>query len=146
MSTAFSISLLKRLTKCNSNSQSSASNTSIHALHRQLRVAIQLALCLNTAAAPTLPSSARDPSVPHIHTPAPTLTSFFSRLPLRDFLGYPLVFYYHSHGWLLLQSEPACTFHSSAASMLFVHHSVDGCAGGGIFVKLVQLGTFASVC
>jgi hypothetical protein len=29
--------------------------------------------CLHTAAAPTLPSSDRDPSVHHIHTPAPTL-------------------------------------------------------------------------
>jgi len=42
---------------------------------RWLRKAFQRSPCLHTAAAPTLPSSDRDPSVHHIQTPAPTLAS-----------------------------------------------------------------------
>jgi len=55
---------------------SSASKTSICPVARKQRQDIHLFPCLHTAAAPTRPSSERDPSVRHIETPAPILASF----------------------------------------------------------------------
>jgi len=55
---------------------SSASKTSMRPVPRKLRRDLHSFPCLHTAAAPTRPSSERDPSVHHIQTPAPTLASF----------------------------------------------------------------------
>jgi hypothetical protein len=55
---------------------SSVSKTSIHPVPRKLRRDLHSFPCLHTAAAPTRPSSERDPSVHHIQTPAPILASF----------------------------------------------------------------------
>jgi len=54
----------------------SASKTSIHRVPRKLGRDLHSFRCLHTAAAPTRPSSERDPSLHHIQTPAPTLASF----------------------------------------------------------------------
>jgi len=53
-----------------------ASKTSIRLVPRRLRQDLHSFPCLHTAAAPTQPSSERDPSVHHIQTPAPVLASF----------------------------------------------------------------------
>jgi len=53
----------------------SALKNSICPVPRSLRKALQLSLCLGTAAAPNLPSSDRDPSVHHIQIPTPTFAS-----------------------------------------------------------------------
>jgi hypothetical protein len=53
----------------------SASLTSIRPVQRWLRKAMQPSLCLHTAAAATLPSSDRDPSIHHTQTPTPTLAA-----------------------------------------------------------------------
>jgi len=55
---------------------SSASKTSIHQVPRMLLRDLHSFPCLHTAAAPTWPSSERDPSVHHIQTPVPILASF----------------------------------------------------------------------
>jgi len=54
---------------------SSASKTSMRPVPRKLRRDLHSFPCLHTAAAPTRPSSERNPSVHHIQTPAPTLAS-----------------------------------------------------------------------
>jgi len=54
---------------------SSASKTSMRPVPRKLRRDLDSFPCLHTAAAPTRPSSERDPSVHHIQTPSPTLAS-----------------------------------------------------------------------
>jgi len=55
---------------------SSASKTSIRPVPRKLWRGLHSFPCLHTAAAPTRPSSKRDPSVHHCQTPAPILASF----------------------------------------------------------------------
>jgi len=55
---------------------SSASKTSKSQVARKLRRCLRSFPCLHPAAAPNPPSSERDPSVHHIHTPAPILASF----------------------------------------------------------------------
>ena len=113
---------------------SSASKTSIRPVARWLRKALQPPLCMSTTAAPTLPSSDRDPSVHHIQTPAPTFASLSCPMYHLSFCRGVSAQYDRLDRQFFVQVGPAHSLCFSTSSMLFLDDSAYWRARRGVVV------------